>query len=76
MPRSAKMQYLIDAVKEHARVHYERDGWDYVIETMSDECIASELRHDMWTAKQAIRIVGKSVKALADVRAEIEATEF
>ena len=74
--RTPKMQYLIDAVKAHATAHYEQDGWDLVIETMSDTEIAETLKHDMWTIKQAIRIVGKSVKDYADYRADIQAEAF
>jgi hypothetical protein len=75
-PLSAKMKYLVEAVKAHAIANYNRDGWDLVVETMTDREIAAELKHDMWTAKQAIRLVGKGVKVVADYRAEIQSTEF
>jgi hypothetical protein len=73
---SAKMKTLIEAVKAHALANYSSDGWDFVIETMTDDEIAEELGHDMWTIKQAIRLVGKGVKIQDDYRREIRSTEF
>ena len=35
------MQALIDAVKQYALKHYEIDGWDYIIETQTDNDILS-----------------------------------
>lgn len=73
---SLKLWYLIEAVKAHALVNYERDGWDYVVETMDSDDIARLLKHDMWTVKQAIRIIRDDVKAMDDMRSEVSATEF
>lgn len=73
---SPKLRSLIEAVKAHATANYEKDGWDLVVETMTDDEIAEKLKHDMWTVKQAIRIVGDSVKDYAEYRDEIKSTEW
>jgi len=73
---SPKMRYLLDAIREHAVANYTKDGWDYVVESYSDEELVEAIRHDMWTKKQAIAIVASHVAPLAAHRAEIEATAF
>lgn len=35
-----EMQDLVAGVRQHAINNYERDGWDYVIETMSAQDLA------------------------------------
>ena len=35
---------LVAAVKAHAYKHYNEGGWDYVIETMSDDDIKRQIR--------------------------------
>jgi hypothetical protein len=73
---SSKMRYLLDAIKEHATTNYNRDGWDLVIETMSESDMVEHLGHDMWTVREAIRIVHSHVADYAAYRDEIQATAF
>ena len=71
-----KMKYLVDAIRAHALKHYERDGWDLVIETTTDADLVEQLGHDMWSAREAIRIAHSHVKDYADYRADIQAEAF
>lgn len=73
---SAKMAYLIEAIREHAVRHYESGGWDLVVETMDDAEIIEHLRHDMWTKKQAINIIASHIAIHDEYRAEIQSTAF
>lgn len=50
---------LVLAVREHASIHYEDDGWDYVIEAMDEEDIEDIiLDADAETEAEAIKAVG------------------
>jgi DNA-binding LytR/AlgR family response regulator len=68
-------QELIDAVRAYAIAHYQRDGWDYVVESYSDSQIA-DLIKTARTAVGAIKMVRTDCKARADYRAEIQAEAF
>jgi hypothetical protein len=70
------MRYLLDAVKAHAVANYNTAGWDLVVETMDEAEMVEHLGHDMWTIKQAIRIVHSHVKDYAEYRSEIQSTAF
>jgi len=63
---------FVEAVKAHARKHYEEGGWDYVIECYSDAEIAATIA-GATTIAGAIRKIGKVLKDRADYRADIEA---
>ena len=61
---------FIKAVKAYALQHYNRGGWDYVVECYSD----SEIEDIIKTARTvagAIRMVRAHIKPRADYRAEI-----
>ena len=66
---------FVDAVKKHAIANYEKDGWDIVVESYSDNDIA-ELVKTARTINGAIRMVRAWVKPLADYRAEVQAEAF
>ena len=66
---------MVLAVKEHALANYETGGWDYVVETMTDEEIE---RHIIYcrSGAGAIKKMGQLVKLLDDRRRDIQATAF
>ena len=66
-----KMRVLVDAVKDHARLNYSKDGWDYVVESWSDKEIAEEIGKAR-TPEGAIKKVGDVVEILNDHRADME----
>lgn len=66
---------LVQAVKDHALDHYEHDGWDYIVESFSDDEIAGELE-GINNVDDAIETVGALAKLLADVRADVQAEIF
>jgi len=66
---------LIAAVKAHALAHYEKQGWDIVVECYSDEQIG-EIVAKCRTAKGAISAVLKAVRPSAEYRADIQAEAF
>ena len=68
-------EMFIAAVKAHAIANYEKDGWDIVVESYSDNEIA-ELVKTARTIKGAIKMVRTDCKAHADYSAEIESTAF
>lgn len=73
---SPKMRYLLDSIKAHAVANYNTAGWDLVVETMEEAEMIEHLGHDMWTAREAIRIIHSHVKHYAEYRAEIQAEAF
>jgi hypothetical protein len=52
------IEYLLWAVKNHATVHYNIDGWDFLIECHTDEEI-KEAIGDIRTEAAAIKAVQK-----------------
>lgn len=68
-------QSLVDAVKAFARANYEMDGWDYIVETMSDEEIL-ELIGGASTTKDAIRQAGQVAKLWDERRKDVEGEVF
>lgn len=68
----AYMVELVKAVREHAVANYETAGWDYVVETMSDDDIVASIGRS-WTAKGAIATVGKHLAPIADARSDAQA---
>jgi hypothetical protein len=75
LKKRADMKVLVDAVRAHAMKHYERGGWDYVVECWEDKDIAAEIG-GATTEGGAIRKVGKVAKVLGDYRAEVRAEIF
>jgi hypothetical protein len=68
---------MIDAIRKHAKANYERDGWDYIVETYEP----SELREIIvntgaTTDEVAIAEVGRIAKLLDDNRREVQATRW
>ena len=53
---AARIALLVDQVVLHATAHYETDGWDFVVATMSREDIAATIGR-VWTVDGAIRKV-------------------
>ena len=68
-------QALVGAVKEYAEKNYERDGWDYIVETFLDEDIDKAIG-EARTVNGAIAKVRRIAKLLDDRRRDIEATAF
>ena len=66
--------YLV-AIKAHALANYEKDGWDYVVETFEDAEIVATVKNCR-TIDGAIRAMLKRIKPLASYRAEIQSTAF
>lgn len=65
-----KVKKLVDAVKAHAQQNYEKDGWDYVVESYTDAEIAEEVKNCR-TEAGAIRKIGGIVKMRADYRDDV-----
>jgi hypothetical protein len=61
---------MVDAVKAHAKAHYEEGGWDFVIECWSDDMIDEEIGLARSNAT-AIKRVGAAVGAVDSYRADI-----
>jgi hypothetical protein len=53
MTDAERLAKLVRDVKDYARKNYGEDGWDFVVETQSDDDIAAQLTPDM-TREQAI----------------------
>ena len=66
---------LIQAVRDHARRNYNRDGWDMLVECWEDRDIVKAMG-EASTVKQAIRNVRMVLKLSDDYRREIESTAF
>lgn len=68
-------QKWIEAIKKHAQDHYNKDGWDYVVECFTDEEIAEEIQSAS-NEQEAIQIMHKLVKERDDYRKDIQAEIF
>jgi hypothetical protein len=62
---------LVAAVKDHATTHYNKNGWDFVIECWTDKDIANEVE-GCRSKRAAIAKVRGQVKPLHERRREIE----
>jgi hypothetical protein len=69
-----RMRRFIDAVKLHALDNYEKDGWDYIVETFTDDDIAEVIGPRVRTEAGAIRKVKEYIAPRAAYRAEVQAT--
>ena len=63
--------HLVAAVRKFALEHYNEDGWDYVVESFSDEDLEKDLAGDE-TKKEAIEIIHQHVALLDSVRKDIQ----
>ena len=71
------IQTLVDAVKSHARAHYNHNGWDIVVETYSDNDISNILlRDNVRTEAMAIRVMSDEITPLAEYRDDIRAEGY
>ena len=69
------MTNLVRAVKEFAHLNYKVDGWDFVVEAMTDKEIL-EAVGDAPTVAQAIDNVRRLVELWDGRRTDIEKTAF
>lgn len=60
----------VEAIKAHALANYEKDGWDIVVETMTDDDLMTVARKSRSTSG-AIKRLAEMVKPVDEVRAEI-----
>lgn len=66
---------FVKAVKDHAIVNYNKDGWDYVVECWSDAEITEEIK-GCKSEREAIARMHKIVKAQDDYRSDIQGSAF
>jgi hypothetical protein len=66
---------LVQAVKAHALHNYNKDGWDYVVETMSDDDIRKAIGKAN-TIPGAIRKVASLCGLWDEQRSEVQATAW
>jgi hypothetical protein len=69
MERKKTMQELINAVRDHANINYEKHGWDFLVECWSDEDIGQAIGSAK-TVKSAIAKCKRQVKILDLYRRE------
>jgi len=66
------MHDLVEAVKAHARTHYNTGGWDFIIECFTDDEIAARLaEHGIATAEDAIEHFLQLIQLWDEHRAEM-----
>lgn len=70
----ATMNEMVAAVKAHALERYE-NGWDIVVEAMTDEEIADRIKR-CTTTKGAIKKLATEVQIHSERRQEVEAEIF
>ena len=68
---SVNTDNLVAAVRAYAEKHYNEDGWDVLVECISDDEIADEIGEAPSTV-QAIRNVLRIRKEYADYRSDIQ----
>ena len=68
--RALRMQGWVRLVRNHASKHYERGGWDYVVEAWEDSDVAAAIGRAT-TIRGAIRNVGRRVRILNDRRQDV-----
>jgi hypothetical protein len=66
---------MIKAVKQYAMEHYEEEGWDYIVESYSDEDILDIIK-DSATEADAIEAVRQDIAPRAQMRDEVRAEIF
>ena len=65
-----KQRDIAADVRIHAQVHYEEDGWDYVVEAYTDDELLELTKHCS-TVQNAIIRVHKVVKVRDEVRKDV-----
>lgn len=66
---------MVVAIRKHAMANYEKDGWDYVVESYSDPEIIKILdEHKPYTIAGAIAVMHREVKLVKEC-ADIRRTE-
>lgn len=69
------MKELIEAVKEHARLNYGTDGWDYIVECYEDSEIR-DLIEGCETVEEAIAAAGEIMEIKNERREDIQGTAW
>lgn len=72
---SAEQGRLVAAVRKHALDHYNEGGWDIVVEAYEDGDIIKAMGTSE-TPEQAIRAVGKRVRAQHGYRRDVQGEIF
>lgn len=62
-------------IRKHAHENYEKNGWDYLVETYSDTDILFEIK-DCKTYDASLKRIEQLMNILNDHRSEIKSTEF
>lgn len=68
----ARMKEMVEAVKNHAKANYERDGWDMVVECYEDTEIEEEIA-GCATVEEAIARLGEIASVWDDRRKDAQA---
>lgn len=66
---------FVRAIKDHANLHYDKDGWDYIVETFTDADIAEVIKGSTQFS-QALRKVAATARLLNERRKEVESTIY
>lgn len=73
------MKVLVEAVKAHARAHYNEDGWDNIVECYDDaelQELLEEQNPAPTTPEEAIKVVHEIVKLWHGREKDIQAERF
>lgn len=71
----ADIMLFVAEIKKHALIHYEENGWDFVVEAYSDEEIAHEIR-GCSTLTQALAVMQELVGLQDERRREVRSTAW
>lgn len=74
-PKAYTVAELVATVKAHATKHYNEKGWDYIVETQTDEEIA-ELIAGASTPTQAIKRALRYCSVLDERRRDVQGEVF
>ena len=73
----ATMKEMVDAVKAHARDHYDEDGWDEIVEAFEASEIAEAIEHaGAQSVAEAIDVLHCVAKLRKERGDEIRATAW
>ena len=67
---------MVKAVRAHAKAHYEKGGWDILVECWDDAQILEAIGNRVRTVNGAIASCYYALKPSADQRADIMAEVF
>lgn len=62
---------FVQEIKAHAVNHYEEDGWDFVVETMTDEDIL-EIVEDCISFQEAVDAMLERITVLNEYRTDAQ----